>query len=87
MWPVFTGRKDGNVSLAAEVGVNLPSANANFTTLLAQFQIKGLEIDDLVTLSGKQFCFLNLNFYTKLLIKACMHKAFFGYVTNSFVSN
>ncbi|KAK9072062.1 hypothetical protein SSX86_008494 [Deinandra increscens subsp. villosa] len=52
MWPVFTGRKDGKVSIAKEVGVNLPSANANFTTLLAQFQIKGLEIADLVTLSG-----------------------------------
>ncbi|KAI3823751.1 hypothetical protein L1987_05192 [Smallanthus sonchifolius] len=52
MWPVFTGRKDGNISLATEVGVNLPSANANFTTVLAQFETKGLEIDDVVTLSG-----------------------------------
>ncbi|XP_076957761.1 peroxidase 24-like [Bidens hawaiensis] len=52
MWPVFTGRKDGNVSLADEVGVNLPSANANFTTLQAQFKTKGLDVDDLVTLSG-----------------------------------
>ncbi|KAI3792792.1 hypothetical protein L2E82_06683 [Cichorium intybus] len=52
MWPVFTGRKDGLVSLAAEVGVNLPSAGANFTTLETQFGTKGLDIDDLVTLSG-----------------------------------
>ncbi|GJU83041.1 peroxidase 24-like protein [Tanacetum coccineum] len=52
MWPVFTGRKDGRVSLASEVGGNLPSANANFTTLLSQFGSKGLNLNDLVTLSG-----------------------------------
>ncbi|KAF5795695.1 putative peroxidase [Helianthus annuus] len=52
MWPVFTGRKDGSVSVAVEVGVNLPSASANFTTLLTQFKAKGLDVDDLVTLSG-----------------------------------
>nr|XP_043622177.1 peroxidase 24-like [Erigeron canadensis] len=52
MWPVLTGRKDGKFSLASEVGVNLPSANANFTTLLDQFGTKGLGLDDLVTLSG-----------------------------------
>ncbi|MFS7962210.1 putative peroxidase [Helianthus anomalus] len=52
MWPVFTGRKDGRVSLASDVGGNLPSANANFTTLLNQFGTKGLNLNDLVTLSG-----------------------------------
>ncbi|GKE40689.1 peroxidase 24-like protein, partial [Tanacetum coccineum] len=52
MWPVFTGRKDGRVSLASEVGGNLPSANANFTTLLSQFGSKGLNLNDLVTLSA-----------------------------------
>ncbi|XP_071717590.1 peroxidase 24-like [Rutidosis leptorrhynchoides] len=52
MWPVFTGRKDGKISLASEVGNNLPSANANFTTLLAQFAAKKLDLNDLVTLSG-----------------------------------
>ncbi|GKE03048.1 peroxidase 24-like protein [Tanacetum coccineum] len=52
MWPVFMGRKDGRVSLASEVGGNLPSANANFTTLLSQFGSKGLNLNDLVTLSG-----------------------------------
>ncbi|KAJ9555821.1 hypothetical protein OSB04_010435 [Centaurea solstitialis] len=52
MWPVFTGREDGKVSVAAEVGDNLPSANANFTTLMAQFGNKGLNMDDLVILSG-----------------------------------
>ncbi|KAM0014095.1 putative peroxidase [Helianthus debilis subsp. tardiflorus] len=52
MWPVFTGRKDGRVSLASDVGGNLPSANANFTTLLNQFGTKGLNLNDLVILSG-----------------------------------
>ncbi|KAJ9556301.1 hypothetical protein OSB04_010915 [Centaurea solstitialis] len=52
MWPVFTGRKDGNISLEAEVRENLPSGNANFTTLLTQFGVKGLDLSDLVTLSG-----------------------------------
>ncbi|KAI3687339.1 hypothetical protein L1987_81034 [Smallanthus sonchifolius] len=52
MWPVFTGRKDGRVSLASDVGGNLPSANANFTTLLTQFGTKGLNLNDLVILSG-----------------------------------
>ncbi|CAH1435040.1 unnamed protein product [Lactuca virosa] len=52
MWPVFTGRKDGTVSLASEVGGNLPSAGANFTTLLTQFGTKGLNLNDLVALSG-----------------------------------
>ncbi|PWA70555.1 heme peroxidase [Artemisia annua] len=51
-WPVFTGRKDGRVSRDSEVGGNLPSANANFTTLLSQFGSKGLNLIDLVTLSG-----------------------------------
>ena len=57
MWPVFTGREDGKVSLVAEVGENLPSANANFTTLLTQFGNKGLDMDDLVILSGIQHSF------------------------------
>ncbi|XP_023737141.1 peroxidase 24 [Lactuca sativa] len=52
MWPVFTGRKDGLVSLESEVGINLPSAGANFTTLVTQFGNKGLDIHDLVALSG-----------------------------------
>ncbi|MFS8002927.1 putative peroxidase [Helianthus anomalus] len=52
MWPVFTGRKDGRDSLASEVSGNLPSANANFTTLLTQFGNKKLNLNDLVTLSG-----------------------------------
>ncbi|KAJ9555918.1 hypothetical protein OSB04_010532 [Centaurea solstitialis] len=53
MWPVFTRREDGKVSLAAQVGDNLSSANANFTTLLTQFGNKSLNMEDLVILPGE----------------------------------
>ncbi|CAN1350295.1 Peroxidase 24 [Linum perenne] len=51
MWPVFTGRKDGRVSIASEVLTNLPSPFENITTLIQQFQRKGLDLQDLVALS------------------------------------
>ncbi|XAR54576.1 Peroxidase [Bertholletia excelsa] len=52
MWPVLTGRRDGMVSLAPEVGRNLPLASANFSTLQSLFESKGLDLVDLVALSG-----------------------------------
>ncbi|TMW83760.1 hypothetical protein EJD97_000784 [Solanum chilense] len=52
MWQVPTGRKDGKVSIASEALNNLPSAFANFSTLLGQFEDNNLDIVDLVTLSG-----------------------------------
>lgn len=52
LWKVFTGRKDGRVSIAAETFEELPSGNANFTTLLKIFTDNGLGIPDLVALSG-----------------------------------
>ncbi|KAJ0093481.1 hypothetical protein Patl1_25539 [Pistacia atlantica] len=53
LWPVLTGRKDGNISLASEVtGANIPSSFSNFTTLHNLFASKGLDDDDLVALSG-----------------------------------
>ncbi|KAK4718631.1 hypothetical protein R3W88_016969 [Solanum pinnatisectum] len=52
MWQVPTGRKDGRVSIASEALDSLPSASANFSTLLGQFQDNNLDIVDLVTLSG-----------------------------------
>ncbi|KAF7837170.1 peroxidase 24 [Senna tora] len=52
MWPVYMGRKDGKVSLASEADRDLPSAASNFTTLLQLFQRSGLNLIDLVTLSG-----------------------------------
>ncbi|KAF7145967.1 hypothetical protein RHSIM_Rhsim04G0214700 [Rhododendron simsii] len=52
MWKVLTGRKDGKISLATDVGPNMPSPFSNFSTLLAQYSSKGLNIVDLVVLSG-----------------------------------
>lgn len=53
IWDVLTGRKDGRVSLASEVIGNLPSPFANFTVLQQNFANKGLDVKDLVTLSGR----------------------------------
>ncbi|KAK1387655.1 Peroxidase [Heracleum sosnowskyi] len=52
MWKVFTGRKDGRVSVSSEVTANMPSASSNLTTLLSKFETHGLNMMDLVTLSG-----------------------------------
>ncbi|KAI4345504.1 hypothetical protein L6164_012620 [Bauhinia variegata] len=52
MWPVFLGRKDGRVSLASEANRDIPSAGSNFTTLQQQFASQGLNLVDLVALSG-----------------------------------
>ncbi|CAM8973052.1 unnamed protein product [Rhodiola kirilowii] len=52
LWPVFTGRRDGRVTLASEASSDLPSPFSNFTTLSQLFTRKGLSLDDLVALSG-----------------------------------
>ncbi|XP_075488162.1 peroxidase 24-like [Primulina tabacum] len=52
MWNVLTGRKDGRVSLLSDVAGNLPSPFSNFSTLENLFANKGLDINDLVALSG-----------------------------------
>lgn len=52
LWDVFTGRKDGRVSLVAEAAANLPSSFVGFPTLLKNFQDQGLNWEDLVILSG-----------------------------------
>ena len=63
MWKVFTGRRDGSVSLASEATRDLPSAAANFTTLQQQFANNGLNVTDLVALSGKMFFFCKNSIY------------------------
>ncbi|KAK1592037.1 hypothetical protein Q3G72_018136 [Acer saccharum] len=52
MWEVPTGRRDGRVSLASEINGNIPSPFSNFSTLLQLFINKGLDLTDLVSLSG-----------------------------------
>ncbi|KAI4389409.1 hypothetical protein MLD38_001638 [Melastoma candidum] len=49
---VETGRRDGNVSSLSETLTNLLPPTANITTLIAGFSAKGLNVIDLVVLSG-----------------------------------
>ncbi|GFP81888.1 peroxidase 24 [Phtheirospermum japonicum] len=52
MWDVLTGRRDGRVSLLSNVASSLPSPFSDFSTLEKLFSDKGLDINDLVALSG-----------------------------------
>ncbi|TVU01321.1 hypothetical protein EJB05_53229 [Eragrostis curvula] len=51
LWQVETGRRDGSVSLASNTGA-LPSPSAGFAGLLQSFSNRGLNLTDLVALSG-----------------------------------
>ncbi|KAJ4975743.1 hypothetical protein NE237_000849 [Protea cynaroides] len=51
-WEVQTGRRDGLISNATEALNNIPAPTSNFTTLVSKFANKGLDIKDLVLLSG-----------------------------------
>nr|ACG27462.1 peroxidase 24 precursor [Zea mays] len=51
LWQVETGRRDGTVSLASNTGA-LPSPFAGFAGLLQSFSDRGLNLTDLVALSG-----------------------------------
>eukprot|EP01018_Ginkgo_biloba_P014320 Gb_13824 [translate_table: standard] len=52
VWRVPTGRRDGVVSFQNEVLANLPPPFANFQQLKSSFASKGLNVKDLVVLSG-----------------------------------
>lgn len=51
LWQVETGRRDGTVSLASNTGA-LPSPFAGFNGLLQSFAARGLNLTDLIALSG-----------------------------------
>lgn len=51
-WRVPTGRRDGLVSKLSEALSEIPSPTSNFSTLLSSFNTKGLDVTDLVLLSG-----------------------------------
>ncbi|TKY66953.1 Peroxidase 3 [Spatholobus suberectus] len=51
-WNVPTGRRDGLISKAADPLLNLPAPFHNLTTILTLFGNAGLDINDLVLLSG-----------------------------------
>ncbi|KAF2315701.1 hypothetical protein GH714_040230 [Hevea brasiliensis] len=50
-WTVLKGRKDGRVSKANDT-INLPAPTFNVTQLIQSFAKRGLEVKDLVALSG-----------------------------------
>ncbi|KAG6703750.1 hypothetical protein I3842_07G101200 [Carya illinoinensis] len=52
MWEVLTGRRDGTVSLIADVLSNIPAPTFNFDQLKNSFARKNLTVHDLVVLSG-----------------------------------
>ncbi|KAF2284989.1 hypothetical protein GH714_034111 [Hevea brasiliensis] len=51
-WKVPTGRRDGVTSRLSDAMANIPPFFANFTTLQTQFANQGLDLKDLVLLSG-----------------------------------
>ncbi|KAJ0054417.1 hypothetical protein Pint_02069 [Pistacia integerrima] len=51
-WNVPTGRRDGTISNATEAANNIPSPFHNFTTISGLFNNQGLDLKDLVLLSG-----------------------------------
>lgn len=51
-WEVPFGRKDGSISKAAEAEKEVPQGHENVTALIELFQVRGLELLDLVVLSG-----------------------------------
>ncbi|XP_058092534.1 peroxidase 3-like [Magnolia sinica] len=51
-WQVPTGRRDGTVSNVSEASNEIPAPNFNFSSLQSNFASKGLDVQDLVLLSG-----------------------------------
>ncbi|KAF7094660.1 hypothetical protein CFC21_096954 [Triticum aestivum] len=51
-WPVALGRRDGRVSSATEASKDLPPASGDVPLLAKIFASKGLDLKDLVVLSG-----------------------------------
>jgi hypothetical protein len=54
LWEVPLGRRDGTISLASEAIANIPLPTLNFDQLKQNFASKGLDVFDLVVLSGKE---------------------------------
>jgi len=51
-WKVPTGRRDGTISRSSEASNNIPPPTSNFTSLRRLFANQGLDLKDLVVLSG-----------------------------------
>lgn len=67
-WKVPTGRRDGTVSIRKEALQNIPGPDFNFSRLIASFEKKGLDLNDLVWLSGAHTIGIgHCNFFSKRL--------------------
>ncbi|KAL2899926.1 Peroxidase 15 [Bienertia sinuspersici] len=51
-WNVTLGRRDSLTAFQAKATTDIPTSSANFTTLVSLFSNKGLNLTDLVALSG-----------------------------------
>uniref|UniRef100_A0A803L3D5 Peroxidase n=2 Tax=Chenopodium quinoa TaxID=63459 RepID=A0A803L3D5_CHEQI len=51
-WTVMLGRKDGTAAFPAKADVDVPSAYVNLSNVASKFFKKGLDLTDLVALSG-----------------------------------
>ncbi|KAL9997210.1 putative peroxidase [Helianthus debilis subsp. tardiflorus] len=81
-WPVLKGRKDGRVSKANE-SINLPSPFSNVTTLIQSFAKRGLNVKDLVTLSGGH----TLGFSHCSSFSTCIHNSADPTINSEFAMN
>lgn len=52
-WEVPLGRRDSRGASLSGSNQNIPAPNNTFQTILTKFMLKGLDIVDLVALSGK----------------------------------
>ncbi|KAI3897128.1 hypothetical protein MKX03_025990 [Papaver bracteatum] len=68
---VPTGRRDGRISVSSEALRNIPNPNSNFATLRSNFASKGLNVKDLVLLSGDQDPSLDSKYAANLKARKC----------------
>ena len=69
-WSVPTGRRDGTISNSSEALSDIPPPTGNFSTLQTLFSNVGLNLTDLVLLSGKLSIVISWHLflsYTKLI--------------------
>ena len=55
-WEVPLGRKDSRGASLSGSNNNIPAPNNTFQTILTKFKRQGLNVVDLVALSGKDLC-------------------------------
>lgn len=71
-WKVPLGRRDGRISRSNDALNNLPAPTFNFAQLKAAFASKGLNVKDLVVLSGSFQLYIYIYIFSLPLIKCNM---------------